>query len=213
MNMDRIYAIGAAGVVAALIGGTAGYLYFAGESQADYAVDPLAQCREGNVGGADIGGPFTLLDKTGATVTEKEAISRPTLVYFGYTFCPDVCPFDMSRNAEALDLLKAEGKDVGLVFITVDPERDTQKVVGDYAEAFSETAIGLTGSAEQIAAAAKAYRVYYKAQKGEDEYYLVDHSAFTYLMMPEIGFADFYRREATPEQIAKGVSCMLDVQG
>lgn len=207
--MNRYIAIAAAGAVAALIGGTAGYAWFADRAQDD----PLAQCREGNVGGADIGGPFSLIDKTGAVKTDKEVITRPTLVYFGYTFCPDVCPFDMSRNAEAMDLLKEQGKDVGLVFITVDPERDTPDVVGDYAEAYSDTAIGLTGSAEQIAAAAKAYRVYYKAQKGEDEYYLVDHSAFTYLMLPGTGFADFYKREATPEQIAKGVSCMMDAAG
>ncbi|NPD14289.1 SCO family protein [Xinfangfangia sp. D13-10-4-6] len=207
--MSRIYAIAAAAALAALIGGSAGYIWFARQDQGD----PLAQCREGNVGGADIGGPFSLLDKNGATVTEKEAITRPTLVYFGYTFCPDVCPFDMSRNAEAVDLLKEQGRDVDLVFITIDPERDTEKVVGDYAEAFSETALGLTGSAEQIAAAAKAYRVYYKSQKANDDYYLVDHSTFTYLMLPETGFADFYRREATPAQIAKGVSCMMDVTG
>ncbi|MBJ2152371.1 SCO family protein [Paracoccus sp. IB05] len=207
--MNRIYAIGAAGLLAALIGGTAGYLFFAGQSNAD----PLAQCREGNVGGADIGGPFTLLDKTGTEVTDKEVITRPTLVYFGYTFCPDVCPFDMSRNAEALDLLKDAGRDVGLVFVTVDPGRDTPQVVGDYAEAFSETAIGLTGSPEQIDAAAKAYRVYYNLQPATDDFYMVDHSAFTYLMLPGIGFADFYRRDATPEQIAKGVGCMLDVTG
>lgn len=207
--MNRIYAIGAAGLLAALIGGTAGYLFFAGQSNAD----PLAQCREGNVGGADIGGPFTLLDKTGTEVTDKEVITRPTLVYFGYTFCPDVCPFDMSRNAEALDLLKDAGRDVGLVFVTVDPKRDTPQVVGDYAEAFSETAIGLTGTPEQIDAAAKAYRVYYNLQPATDDFYMVDHSAFTYLMLPGIGFADFYRRDATPEQIAKGVGCMLDVTG
>ncbi|MCL4067744.1 SCO family protein [Pseudomonas sp. GX19020] len=207
--MNRIYAIGAAGLLAALIGGTAGYLFFAGQSNAD----PLAQCREGNVGGADIGGPFTLLDKTGTEVTDKEVITRPTLVYFGYTFCPDVCPFDMSRNAEALDLLKDVGRDVGLVFVTVDPGRDTPQVVGDYAEAFSETAIGLTGTPEQIDAAAKAYRVYYNHQPATDDFYMVDHSAFTYLMLPGIGFADFYRRDATPEQIAKGVGCMLDVTG
>ncbi|WP_283176378.1 SCO family protein [Gemmobacter sp. 24YEA27] len=207
--MNRIYAIGAAGLLAALIGGTAGYLFFAGQSNAD----PLAQCREGNVGGADIGGPFTLLDKTGTEVTDKEVITRPTLVYFGYTFCPDVCPFDMSRNAEALDLLKDAGRDVRLVFVTVDPKRDTPQVVGDYAEAFSETAIGLTGTPEQIDAAAKAYRVYYNLQPATDDFYMVDHSAFTYLMLPGIGFADFYRRDATPEQIAKGVGCMLDVTG
>ncbi|WP_112312094.1 SCO family protein [Pseudogemmobacter bohemicus] len=207
--MNRIYAIGAVGLMAALIGGTAGYLFFAGDSRAD----PLAQCREGNVGSADIGGPFTLLDKTGTEITDKEVITRPTLVYFGYTFCADVCPFDMSRNAEALDLLEAEGRDVGLAFITVDPKRDTPEVAGEYAEAYKADAIGLSGTQEQIDAAAKAYRVYYKVQPATDDYYLVDHSAFTYLMLPGIGFADFYRREATPEQIAKGVGCMLDVTG
>lgn len=207
--MNRVYAIGAAGVVAAFLGGTAGYLWLSNGA----AADPLAKCREGNVGGADIGGPFTLLDKDGQSVSDKEVLTRPALIYFGYTFCPDVCPVDMSRNAEALDLLEEQGREVDLVFITVDPSRDTPGVVGEYASAMHPRAIGLTGSEEQIKAAANAYKVYYRIQPAEDEYYLVDHSAFTYLMLPEIGFADFYKREATPEDMAKGVACMLDAAG
>ncbi|MCB5408761.1 SCO family protein [Pseudogemmobacter faecipullorum] len=205
--MSRFLAFGAAAVVAAFLGGTAGYLYW---KQGDQAADPLAKCREGQVGGATIGGPFTLLDKAGQAITDKEVITRPTLVYFGYTFCPDVCPFDMSRNVEAISLLEEQGHDVGLVFVTIDPERDTPEVVGDYASNLDTRVIGLSGSKEQIKAAADAYRVYYKAQAAEDGYYLVDHTAFTYLMLPGIGFADFYKREASPEQIANGAACMID---
>ena len=207
IGMSRFLAFGAAAVTAAFLGGSAGYLYW---KQGDTASDPLADCREGQVGGASIGGPFTLLDKAGQAVTDKEIITRPTLVYFGYTFCPDVCPFDMSRNVEAIKLLEEKGEDVGLVFVTIDPERDTPEVVGDYAANLDEGVIGLSGSKEQIKAAADAYRVYYKAQPSDDGYYLVDHTAFTYLMLPGIGFADFYKREASPEQIANGAACMID---
>lgn len=168
-------------------------------------------CAGGVVAGGSIGGPFTLMDGSGATVTENDVITKPSLVYFGYTFCPDVCPFDMSRNVEAVDLLAEQGYDVTPVFITIDPARDDVQAVGDFAANHHEKAVGLTGNAQQIKQAADAYRVYYKAQKAEDgdDFYLVDHSVFTYLMDPERGFLDFFRRDATPEQVARRTACFL----
>lgn len=173
---------------------------------------PLAQCRGGVVatGSASIGGPFELVSETGETVTEAEVLTRPSLVYFGYTFCPDVCPMDVARNAEAVDLLQERGYDVQPVFISVDPDRDTPEVVEWFTDAMHPDMLGLTGSLEQVAAASRAYKTYYRKQEGDEEYYLVDHSTFTYLMLPGSGFADFFRREDSPMQMAERVACFLE---
>jgi protein SCO1/2 len=207
--MLKVYASAAAAVVAVFFAALGGYLLWKSSQVPD---DPYAQCRQGQTGGADIGGPFTLIDSTGKEVTDKDVLAKPTLVYFGYTFCPDVCPLDMSRNAEAADILEEQGQDVNLVFITIDPARDTPEAVGSFASNIHPRAIGLTGSDVQIDAAAKVYRVYYKKQEGDDpQYYLMDHSAFTYLMLPGTGFADFYKHDATADEVAKGAGCFLDV--
>ena len=174
--------------------------------------DVFADCRSSAVaGGAGaIGGPFELVNAQGETVTDAEVFTEPSLVYFGYTFCPDVCPFDVSRNAEAVDLLAERGMSVTPVFISIDPERDTPEVVGDFAHNMHEKMIGLTGSPEQVQAASQAYRTYYKKQDSEDEFYLVDHSTFTYLVLPEHGFVEFFRRDVTPEQMAEKSACFID---
>ena len=171
----------------------------------------FAQCRIGQVagGGGQIGGPFTLIDKTGAEVTEKDVITEPTLIYFGYSFCPDVCPFDLSRNAEATDVLLERGTEITPVFISIDPNRDTPEVVGEFADNLHERMIGLTGSPAQVKAASQAYRTYYKAQPADDEFYLVDHSTFSYLVLPEYGFVEFFRREIQPEQMADTIQCFV----
>ncbi|WP_424972135.1 SCO family protein [Dinoroseobacter sp. S76] len=202
----KLYAGTAIALVTALIGGT---VYMAFFNSPD---DPLAQCRGGVVatGSASIGGPFELVSETGETVTDAEVITKPSLIYFGYTFCPDVCPLDVARNAEAVDLLQERGIDVQPVFISIDPERDTPDVVEYFTDAMHPDMLGLTGSAEQVAAASKAYKTYYRKQEGDPEYYLVDHSTFTYLMMPESGFADFFRREASPTQMAERVACFVE---
>ena len=157
-----------------------------------------------------IGGPFELVSETGAVVTQADVISEPALIYFGYTFCPDVCPIDNMRNAQAVDLLAEQGHSVTPVFITVDPERDTVDVVRSYTDNFHDKMIGLTGSAEQVAEAAGAYRVVYGKADSDPEFYLVNHSVFTYLVLPETGFAEFFRREDGPEAVAERVACILD---
>lgn len=204
--MPRIAAILAVVVLVALLGASAAYLLLPRSG------DRFAQCSNSSVaGGAEIGGPFTLVDSQGKSVTDVDVISEPSLIYFGYTFCPDVCPLDMSRNAEAVDLLDEQGLSVTPVFISVDPTRDTPEVVGDFAANLHERAIGLTGSPEQVRAASQTYKTYYKAQGDlTDDYYLVDHSTFTYLVMPEIGFVEFFRRDLTPEQMADQVACFVN---
>ena len=205
--MTRISAIAAATATLALLGGLFAYV------QLNRADDAFAQCRQGQVAGGDIGGPFTLVNTAGATVTDAEVLTKPSLVYFGYTFCPDVCPFDMARNVEAVDILAERGFDVTPVFISIDPERDTPEALADYASNMHPQLVALTGSAEQVKAASQAYKTFYRKQEAEDEFYLMDHSTFTYLMLPGTGFVDFFRREITSEQMADTVACFLEAGG
>lgn len=193
----------AVGLVALMIGIPA-YLIVSGGKNGE---DAFAQCSQTTIAGGDIGGPFTLVSETGETVTETDVITEPTLVYFGYTYCPDVCPLDVSRNAEAIDVLAEQGVSATPVFITIDPERDTTEVVAEFTDIMHPKMIGLTGSASQIKAASQAYRTFYKKQPNGGDDYLVDHSTFTYLVLPEAGFVDFFRRDATPDQMAETVAC------
>lgn len=117
---------------------------------------------------------------------------------------------DNARNAEAVDLLAAKGYDVTPVFITIDPARDTPAVVKQFTANFSPKMVGLTGTQEQIAAASKAYKTYFKKQDTGDQYYLMDHSTFTYLMLPGTGFADFFGRDDTAEQMADRTACYIE---
>ncbi len=202
--MTRLYASFAAAAVAALLGASTWYVLF---NRPD---DAFAQCRQGQVAGGDIGGPFTLVNTAGQTVTDAEVLTKPALVYFGYTFCPDVCPFDMARNVEAVDILEDRGLDVTPVFISIDPERDTPEALADYAANMHPKLIALTGTDEQVKTASQAYKTFYRRQPSEDEFYLMDHSTFTYLMLPGTGFVDFFRREVTSDQMAEGVACFIE---
>ena len=204
--MIRIYAIAAAGFLLTLLAGIWIWTLYARPDNV------FATCTAGQVAG-DIGGPFELVDASGATVTDQQVITEPTLIYFGYTFCPDVCPLDFARNAQAVDLLAAQGHSATPVFITVDPERDTPEVVGDFAYNNHEKAIGLTGTQEQVQVASRAYRTYYKAQDKSDEYYLVDHSTFSYLVLPEHGFVEYFRRDISPEDMAARTACFIEAAG
>jgi len=167
-------------------------------------------CGDTAVAGSAIGGPFELVSETGETVTDVDVITKPTLVYFGYTFCPDVCPLDSMRNAQAAYMLEDRGIDLGTAFISVDPQRDTVEVVRDFTDNFHEDMIGLTGTPEQIKAASQAYKTYYRADDSDPEFYLVDHSTQTYLMFPETGFATFFRRDNSAEQIAEMSACFIE---
>lgn len=204
--MTRIYAVVAAVSVAALLGG----VWVMTQRAQD--ADQFAQCRSSQIAGgtAQIGGPFELINAKGEGVTDKDVITEPSLIYFGYTFCPDICPLDMARNADVIDVLGDRGQSVTPVFISIDPARDTPEVVGDFAENLHERMIGLTGTIDQVKAASRAYKTYFKAQPAEDEYYLVDHSTFSYLVLPEQGFVEFFRRDEEPEKMADRIGCFLD---
>ena len=156
-----------------------------------------------------IGGPFTLTDQNGRRVSDEEFRGRLMLVYFGYTFCPDICPLGLTTIADMLDALPPELQDqVVPVFITVDPERDTAAVLHDYVPQFSPRLVGLTGSEAEIAATLRAYRVY--AAKSEapatEGGYLVDHSTFTYLMGRDGKYLTHFGHGTTPEDMAKRIA-------
>lgn len=139
-------------------------------------------------GYATIGGPFSLVDDTGTQVTQAALADKPSVIYFGYTFCPEVCPTTLDDLSRWIGALGAEADRLNYVFVTVDPERDTQKVMHDYVRSFDRHIRGFTGTPEQIAKIAKEYRVYYKRIPSKDGGYLMDHSAFLYLMGPNNKF-------------------------
>jgi protein SCO1/2 len=134
-----------------------------------------------------VGGPFTLENGNGQQVTDRNFRGKYMLVYFGYTFCPDVCPTTLNEVADAMDRLGPKADRLQPIFITVDPKRDTPEVVKQYTAAFSPRLIGLTGSPDQIASVAKEYRVYYAEHRtgpGPNDYSM-DHSSVLYLMGPD----------------------------
>ncbi|MEL6562917.1 MAG: SCO family protein [Pseudomonadota bacterium] len=201
------YAAPLAAIVAALFVGGIWWMSQGGGQQTAFAQCGAAQIAgDGN----QIGGPFELVNAEGETVTDSDVITEPSILYFGYTFCPDVCPLDTARNAEAVDVLAEQGWSVTPVFISIDPERDTPEIVGDFAYNLHEKMIGLTGSPEQTDAASKTFRTYYKAHDKSDEFYLVDHSTFSYLVLPEHGFVEFFRRDVTADAMAERVACFVE---
>jgi cytochrome oxidase Cu insertion factor (SCO1/SenC/PrrC family) len=142
-----------------------------------------------------VGGPFELTDHTGKLRTERDFRGKLMLVYFGFTYCPDVCPTDLQAIGLALDKLGTAADSVQPLFITVDPERDTPQHLAEYVPMFHPRLIGLTGSAEAIRKAADAYKVYYAKvdpPKGDGGYYTVDHTAFIYLMDREGNYLGFF---------------------
>ena len=155
-----------------------------------------------------IGGSFTLVDHNGKTVTADDFRGRFMLVYFGYTYCPDVCPTTLTTMADAIDILDGDGESVVPVFITVDPERDTPEHLKMYVNYFHPRLVGLTGTTQSVAAAAKAYRIYY-AKAPEDgtagDDYLVDHLSFVFLMGPDGAFRSHFEHGISPEAMAKRI--------
>ena len=150
-----------------------------------------------------IGGPFALVDNTGTPVTDEDFRGRLMMITFGYTFCPDVCPMSLQDMSLAMDELADDADDVALVFVSVDPARDTVEQLASYVELFHPNLVGLTGSEEDIAAAAKAYRVYYTRhdEEGGDDY-LVDHSTFIYVMGPDGQYLQHFGYGTSPQDMA-----------
>lgn len=170
-------------------------------------------------GEALVGGPFALTDSSGAGVSDGDFAGRYMLIFFGYTYCPDVCPLALQKMSMALDMLSAEEIDLAAlqpIFISVDPARDTPAIMGEYVAAFHPDLMGLTGSAEDIAAVTKAYRVYYGRSAGSEskesggEDYMMDHSSVIFLMGPDGRYVDHFSAIATPGEMAERLRQLLD---
>ncbi|SME94349.1 protein SCO1/2 [Tistlia consotensis] len=159
-------------------------------------------------GTAAIGGPFTLVDQYGKTRTRDDFAGQYRLIYFGYTFCPDACPTALWAMTQALDQLAqsdpAVAKQVTPIFITIDPARDTVEHMKTYAASFHPRLVALTGTPQQVAQAAKAYRVFYRKvpQEGSGDY-LMDHSSFIFLMSPDGRYLAHATHQTSPDDLAK----------
>jgi protein SCO1/2 len=182
-------------LLAVLLLAAGGYLFLSGSQPAALTV----------------GGPFALIDGDGKPVTDQTWRGKYLLVYFGYTYCPDVCPTTLTSVAAALDKLGAKADQIQPLFITVDPKRDTPAVVKQYAAAFGPRLIGLTGTPEQISVAAKEYRVYYAEHRtgpGPDDYSM-DHSSVLYLMGPDGRFIAPVRADQDGPEIAAALTKLM----
>lgn len=177
------------------------------------AGDPFAGCRASTVAGGagSLGGSFTLTDETGARVTDAQVFDRPSIFYMGYTYCPDVCPMDAARNAAASALLAERGIDVKPVFLSVDPARDTPERLAEFTDMIDPRMVGLTGSVEEVTAASRAWRGYFKLNNETDtENYLVDHTTNSFLVMPRHGTVEFFTRDTSPQDMADRIACFAD---
>jgi len=163
------------------------------------------------VGKASIGGPFELIDGSGKPVSDMDFRGKYMIIYFGYTFCPDVCPTSLGEIADALDMLSPDQLEkIVPIFISVDPERDTPEVVGDYVTHFHGRLIGLTGSLEAVKSVAKSYKAYFSKGDVDDVgNYPVDHTSYTYVVGPDGKFVTAYRHATPAQDMAKSLKDML----
>jgi len=199
--MNRRFALGlAAGlVIIAAIGAVEFHALFGGTNVSSPATSSAA------------GGPFSLIDGSGATVTDQTYRGKWELVFFGYTYCPDLCPTTLNTISDALAALGPLADKVQPLFITIDPKRDTQAVMRDYVKNFDPRIVGLTGSPEAIAAVAKEYKIYYAVHRtgdGPDDY-LMDHSGFVYLMDPAGRFVRVLSGETAARAMADKLRPLL----
>ena len=162
-----------------------------------------------STGQADVGGPFQLTDQHGKPVSDQAFRGRYMLIYFGYSFCPDVCPTTLAVMAQALEKLGGKSSQVVPVFITIDPERDTPKVLDEYMKSFGPTFVGLTGTPDQIKTVEKRYRVYAVKKPLEGGNYGMDHSSVIYLMGPDGKMVSFYDEAVSPDDLAKDLRAKI----
>ncbi|HEY1473042.1 MAG TPA: SCO family protein [Pseudolabrys sp.] len=158
---------------------------------------------QGTGGGPSaIGGPFNLIDQNGKPISDQDMKGRPFLVFFGYRYCPDICPTTLFEMSELMRTLGKDADRVGALFITVDPERDTPAAMADYMSSFDPHLRGATGDAKAIEAVEKAYRVYAKKVPGENGNYSMDHTALVYLMDKQGRFVAPFKLDRKLEEVA-----------
>jgi len=189
----------------ACIAAGAGILYL---MPGEFGIEREADSEASSSKSSLLGGPFSMVDHDGKAVTEADYAGRFMVVYFGYTFCPDVCPLGLQLIGEALEIFEEKGGDLAKVaplFVTVDPERDTPEVLKNYLSNFHPSLRGLGGSVEQLTAMAKAYRAYFAKVKDETSSaeYLMDHTAITYLMGKDGGYVGHFSHNTSAENMAK----------
>lgn len=157
-----------------------------------------------STGEAQIGGAFTLTDTHGKAFTEKNLLGKFSLIYFGFTYCPDICPTSLLTIHNALELVGTQRAQVQPIFISVDPERDTQKVMKQYVKSFDDQLIGLTGTLEQTHAVADAYKVYFSKVEQKDSAlgYQIDHSGYIFLMGPDGKYITHFPHNVAEQTLA-----------
>ncbi len=166
--------------------------------------DEVASANHNSVVAKNFGGAFTLTNHLGKTVTEKNFDNQYRLIYFGFTYCPAICPTELQRISSVLKELGAAGDIIQPIFITVDPERDTITTMKEYVELFHPRLIGLTGTVKQIEVAKKAYKIYAaKAQEEDMNDYTMDHSSFIYFMGPDNSLIRIFKADDTIEEMVK----------
>ena len=158
---------------------------------------------------AAIGGPFQLVDQVGQTVTEQNLKGKPTLIFFGFTHCPDVCPTSLFEISEVLKAMGPEADKVNALFVSVDPERDTSAAMKDYLSSFDPHLKGLTGDPAAVAKVLSAYRVYAKKVPLKDGDYTMDHTALIYLLDRDGRFVSPFNLKRTPDEAAKDLKRYL----
>jgi cytochrome oxidase Cu insertion factor (SCO1/SenC/PrrC family) len=203
----RLIAIAAASMLTGVIAGfalfpSAGQRLFGGGA-GDYGGKAVGQ--------ALVGGSFSLIDQNGRRVTDKDFLGRPMLVFFGFTFCPDICPSGLQVISSALDQLGTAGERIVPIFVTIDPERDTPDQLKSYLASFHPRLIGLSGTATEIIDVAKKYRVYFKKVKDENSSadYTMDHTTIIYLMDEKGQFAAHFSHATSADKLAEGLRKQL----
>ena len=168
----------------------------------------VRQSDERQKGSDLVGGSFELVDQDRNNITNNSFPNKFKIIYFGFTFCPDVCPMGLTTISEALDSLGTKAKHIQPIFITLDPLRDTAGVLKSYKENFHESIIFLTGSEEQIRSVAKLYKVYFQKTNDNDDY-LIDHSAITFIMAPSGGYLKHFGPNATAVEFSNFFNSIL----
>lgn len=173
--------------------------------------DPTGSAKTASTGRVAIGGPFSLVDTTGKQRSEKDFAGKPMLVFFGFTNCPDVCPSGLQTLTVALDKLGDKAGNLSTLFITLDPERDTQQVLGEYVKSFHPRIQGLTGTPDEVKGAIKSYRVYAKKVPDDKDpkRYNIDHSSFFYLMDAKGEYAKHFPHSVDANVLADALAAQL----
>lgn len=196
---------------ALLIGAGIGYMQISQQAATVIKREPAAGAQtNANIAGVQVGGPFTLTDQDGKTVTEKTYDGKYKLIFFGFSYCPSICPTELSKMAKIMKELGASADKVQPIFISTDPARDTPAVLKDYVSLYHPKLVGLTGTPDQIETIKKSYRVFASKVPGATPGdYSIDHSSFTYLMGPQDAFIGIYRSEDTADKIAGDIKSVL----